>query len=337
MENPIFDDRTIDPYDENIQISQRDMSESMEHNYDAVFDLLKKTPNGKEKDKTARLFIKQGKKIASLVRTYYTLTNDEYYQKENCIRILEHIQEYVNRVNLDYTRQADDEQKKEPIDYNRVLQLRTIAFETGDQYNRIEMTKIFIENKDRKLYPEKYEEPDYLTMPQKMAEAYNAKAPDPYRVYLPALPYPMEPLPEDGSCPEFPKAFQVYANMDPREMDFDCEHNEFIFPEGFTEAKVIYDWENWEVFCQYKDEPPEIWKFYRCKDTADWYPKELLDFYDRFEKKRRESMGIFQFDKKGEEPKKNQEKPKDGIDEDDGGENFQILMKRQGEDFYRPV
>ena len=334
MENPIFDDRTIDPYDDNIEISQIDMSESMEHNFDALYDLLKTMPNGKEKDKYTRLFIKEAKKIASLTRSYYGQTNDEYYQKENCIEIMDHLQGYVKHVNLDYTRQADDESKKEPLDYKRIFQLRDLAFDTADQFNRIEMTKLWIENKDRKLYPEKYEEPEYLTPQQKMAEAYNAKAPDPYRVYLPALPYPMEPLPEDGSCPEFPKAYQIYAAMDPREMDFDCEHNEFIFPEGFTEAKVIYDWDKWEVFCQYRDEPPVVWKFYRCKDTRDWYPDALIDFYLRFEKKRREAMGRFDFDRFEEELRKRKE---NNTDEDDGGDGFQLLMKKRDEDTFQPV
>lgn len=335
MQNPIFDDRTIDPYDDNIEISQIDMSESMEHNFDAVYDLLKTMPNGKEKDKMTRLFIKEGRKIAVLVRTFYGVTPDEYYQKENCIEILSHVQEYVKRVNLDYTRQADDESKKEPLDYKRIFQLRDLAFDTGDQFNRIEMTKAWIENTDCKRYPEKYEKPEYMTPQQKHAEAYNAKAPDPDRVYLPALAYPMEPLPEDGSCPEFPKAWQVYANMDPREMDFDCEHNEYIFPEGFTEAKVIYDWDKWEVFCQYKDEPPEIWKFYRCKDTEDWYPDKLVEYYERVEKKRREAMGIHCFDLSEEEVKRKSELNND--DEDDGGENFKFLVKGKDDDFFKPV
>ena len=53
-------------------------------------------------------------------------------------------------------------------------------------------------------------------------------------------------------------------------------------------------------------------------------------------------MGRYDFDLIEEELKKNQEKakeekPKDEIDEDNGGKNFKFLVKKQGEDFYRPV
>ena len=114
-------------------------------------------------------------------------------------------------------------------------------------------------------------------------------------IYLPAKPYPPEEIPASEQVPLLPQPYAAFRMIDPAELGYDLEHDEFFIPKGYVsedgridENSVIWDWEKEEVTFQFVGEEAVTWKFWKAKNLRDMISGWGDAYYRRYFEQARE-------------------------------------------------
>ena len=107
--------------------------------------------------------------------------------------------------------------------------------------------------------------------------------------YYPAFPYPPERIRMEAPVPLLPMPYVDFRLIDPEELAYDLEHDEFYIPEGYVSKdgsldhnSIKWDWEKEEVTCQYVGGVPVTWKFYKTKKPTDMISGWAHEYYRRY-------------------------------------------------------